>query len=134
MIKINVKLKIVKQEAGQAMITLLFFIVISVIITSAAVIIITINSTTASKVVQGSLALSIAESGMENAVLRILRNPDYTGETLSIGNGSAIISVSRTEPKIAISEGRLGNFVRKIQAQIGYTDNILTIESWKEVF
>jgi hypothetical protein len=119
---------------GQALITLIFFIIVGVTITSTAIIIILINSQAASKLEQGTMALSIAESGAENAILRLLRNPAYSGETLSVGDGTAVIYVNSEEPKIITSEGKLGNSIRKIRVQIGYNNNILTIQSWKEIY
>ncbi len=118
---------------GQALITLLFFVIIGTTITSAAVAILLINSRAASEFEQGTNALAISESGMENALIRILRDPTYTGETLSIGGGTAAITVTQGSSVVATSEGKIGNFSRKVQVNAGYTSGVLTISSWKEI-
>ena len=121
------------QAKGQALVTLLFFMVISITIISAAVILIVVNATTLGHVERGLYAQSVAESGAENAVLRLLRDPSYIGETLLVGEGNAVITVSGTDPKVILSVGSLGEHKRQIEVIAGYTNNQLTINSWREV-
>ena len=123
-----------KIQNGQALVTLLFFMIVSITITTAAVMIVVTNSIGASKIQQGEIGFSVAESGMENALIRLLRNPSYSGETLDVGNGEAIITVSGTSPIIITSEGFEGNFKRTIEVQAQYVNSILTVTSWKEKF
>ncbi|MBI2611956.1 hypothetical protein HYW54_04415 [Candidatus Gottesmanbacteria bacterium] len=119
---------------GQILVTLLFFVVIAIIITSGAVVVILTNSLSASKFAQGNVAYYIAESGIENALLRLLRNPSYNGETLAIEDATALITVSGDNPKTITSVGSIGNFSRTIEVIADYTDNILTVTSWKEIY
>ena len=123
-----------KSMRGQALITLLFFMAVAITITSAATIVIVVNSLSVTKFEQSMSAYYVAESGAENAMLRLLRNPIYTGETLPVGLGSAFIQVTGSDPKTITSEGTVGNFKRKIQVVAGYASGILTATSWKEVF
>lgn len=126
-------MKIIKNTKGQALVTLLIFVIITITVTAASVTLTILNSTANSNLEQAELTYYIAESGAENAVLRLLRNPNYTGEVLPVGNGSATIQVTGATSKVVNSEGNLGNFSRKIQLQIQYTNNILSITSWKEI-
>ena len=119
---------------GQTLVTLLLFMAIAIIVTSAATIVIFTNSLATSKFQDGITTYYIAESGAENAFLRLLRNPNYTGETLPVDSGSASIQVTGTGTKIITSIGTMGNFTRTVQIQATYANNILTITSWKEVF
>lgn len=118
---------------GQALITLLVFTVISIIITTGAVSVIIINSKSTSKFQQGVDAYYVAESGAENGLLRLLRDPSYTGETLTVGDGIATISVTGTSTKTLTSVGKIGNFTKTIQITATYVNNILSIRSWKEI-
>ncbi len=121
---------------GQALITLLFFALIGTTIISAAIMMTLLNSLSGTKLQQGMVAYQIAKSGTENALIRLLRNPNYTGETFAVGNGSATIQVSGggASPYTILSQGTLGNFVRKIQVIASYTNNRLTVISQQEVF
>ncbi|OGH17862.1 MAG: hypothetical protein A3C22_03300 [Candidatus Levybacteria bacterium RIFCSPHIGHO2_02_FULL_37_10] len=127
----NLKFKI--KESGQALITLLFFVLISLTITSGAIIIIIINSLSVSKSQEGTLAYYIAESGVENAMLRLLRDPNYAGETLIIGESTVIITVTGSNPKTAVAVGQNGNFKRTIQVDMDYNNGYYTISNWKEI-
>ncbi len=117
---------------GQALITLLFFVLISLTITSGAIIIIIANSISVSKSQEGTLAYYVAESGVENALLRLLRDPAYTGETLSVGDATVAITVTGTNPKIVIATSS-GNFKRTVQAQMNYNSGYYTFSNWKEL-
>lgn len=122
------------KQCGQAVVTLLIFMVIGITITSAGVVLI-INSSTATSAFQESLiARQMAESGAENAMIRLLRNPSYTGETMTIDNGTATITVSGSNPKTILSVGKNRNYVRKIQVTASDVNNILTVTSWQEIF
>ncbi len=112
---------------------LLVLMTTGIIITSAAVILIIVNSQASSKFSLGEDAYAIAESGAENAILRLIRNPSYAGETLTVGNGSATITVTGSSTKTIVSEGVRGNFRRKVQVVGGYVNNIFTPTSWTEI-
>ena len=92
-----------------------------------------INYQASSKFALGEDAYAIAESGAENAIIRLIRNPNYAGETLTVGNGSATITVSGSSTKTIVSEGVRGNFRRKVQVVGGYVNNIFTPTSWTEI-
>lgn len=123
-----------KHEQGQALILIVIFTVIGSLVISAAVMLTLINSTASDKVYQGSNAYDIAESGAETAMIKLLRDPMYAGETVPVSDGQAVVSVSGTNPITITSTGIRGNFRRKIQVTVTTTNNILTVTSWKEVY
>lgn len=121
-------------KQGVALITLLIFVLITTTITTASIVLMIANAQNAHKLEQGTNARSIAESGAENALLRLIRDPAYTGETLNVANGTAVIVVTGTDPKTITVTGTDGNFVKKIQVIASYTDYVLTVISWREIF
>ena len=122
-------------QKGQALVTLLVFTIVAITITSAAVVIILTNSIGTSKLEQGTNAYYSAESGAENALLRLLRDPNYTGETLPVDDATVLISVSNVGSTYTVtSDATLGNFLRSIEVTATVVNNILTVDSWKEVF
>jgi hypothetical protein len=123
------------RRKGQALVALLVFMIIAITITSAAIVIAIINSQGASNFYQGLATLDIAESGTENALIRLLRDPNYPGdpEPFPVGEGSTIATVSGTTTKTINATGYLGNFSRKIQVTVVYNNNMMTIQSWKEI-
>lgn len=125
---------------GQALITLLFFMIIGVTVSAASVGLIMINSESGSRQQQGEIAYSVAQSGIENALIRVLRTPPpaYTGETLQVGSGQATITVTGSgtaiDPFVILSKGQVGNFLRQIQVKATYQNNVLQVVSQQEVF
>lgn len=127
-----------KIERGQALITLLFFAIVGITVTSAAVVMILVNSLSGIKQQQGQVAYDIAQSGAENGLLRLLRDPTYTGETLAVGNGNAVITVTgsgtSSSPYVILSKGTIGNFMREEQITATYQNSLLTVTSRMEVY
>lgn len=121
-------------QKGQTLVTLLVFMVIGITITTAAVMMTIVNTQNATKFQEGLIAYQVAESGAENAIIRLLRDPSYTGETLTVGAGTATITVSGTTTKTITSSGVNGNYLRKVQVVASYVNNVLTITSWQETF
>lgn len=118
---------------GQALVLLLTFMLIAILVTSASIALVLNSSVGTSKLYQGSNSLDIAESGAETAMIKLLRNPNYTGETLSVGGGQAVITVTGTNPKTVVSRGTISNFTRTIQVIVDTSNNTLTATSWKEI-
>ena len=118
---------------GQALITLLFFLTIIITITAAAVVIILTGSSNATKFEQGTRVYYIAESGIENALIRLLRDPLYSGETMTVGDGSVTVTVTGSSPYVITSVGTIGNAQRTIRANAAFTTGILNVTDWKEI-
>lgn len=117
-------------EQGQAVVTLLFFMVISISIITAIVVVVMNNATSGSNVEQGTVAYYSAETGIENALLRLLRDPSYTGETMNVDDATVTIVVSGNT---ITSTAHYANSIRKIQVQTVYNNNVLTVSSWREI-
>jgi len=127
------KNKIVNKK-GQALISLVFFTMIGMAIATAAIIA-TLSSTIASSKFQsGTLTFSEAESGAENAYLRLLRNPYYKGETMTINGATVIATVSGTTNMTIDSRAISGTFSRTVEVKLQYTAGKYVIQSWKETF
>lgn len=120
-------------QQGQIMLTILVLMAVGIIITGAATLISITNAQSGVIVEQGVYTVQQAESGVENAILQLLRNPSYTGETLNIDDTIITVTVTGTDPKTIISQAERNGFVSKIEAQVSYNDNILSVTSWRKV-
>lgn len=125
-----------ENENGQTLVALLFFVMVGMIVTTAAIMIMSTNSLAAQKLSQGEVARQIAETGAENALLQLLRDKTYAGETLpdigGVAGDSVEIKVDSTNG-IITSTARSGNFKREVE--VTYTINdVLTPLSWKEIY
>lgn len=120
---------------GQALVILLFVSLIGITVITAAAVVAYGNISSASVVERGNYAYYIAESGVEEGMLRLIRNPSYTGtpvgQPLSIDGGSVTIEISGNT---ITATGTYNNNVRKIRAETAYINYARTITSWKEIY
>ncbi len=124
-----------KIQRGQTLIMLLFFTLIGITVVTAAAFIIITNAKGSAKLQQSTVAYSIAQSGAENAMLQLLRNPAYQGEVMTIGDGTATIQVSSNSATFTItSTGQSGNFIKKVQVTGTYQNYVITFSPIKEIY
>jgi len=123
-------------QRGQALITLLFFVIIAMAITGAALVISVTSSTSGINFQQSFLAYEAAKSGGESALLRLLRDPAYTGgDTFTVGTGTTTIQIALVGSQYTIlSIGKVGNAIRSVQITATYTNGLLTVIDKKEIF
>lgn len=121
-------------NSGMALVSVLIFAVVAMIVITAAVALTIATAQANWQLNQGQQALHVAEAGAENAMLRLLRNPGYTGETLTLPDGTATIAVTGTNPKIITVTGRSGTALRRIVVNVGEVNGVMSVQSWQEVF
>lgn len=119
---------------GQVTIMLLIITLLLVTLTTAAVAIAISTMKDTTTFSQGENALVVAETGAENALLRLLRDPSYPGDAaLPIGEGSATITVVGNTEKTIDSVGTVGSMVRRVQVIVNLVGGQLTVLSWREL-
>lgn len=116
-------------EKGYALIAVLVFVTVAVLIGSAALILnnIAFQSTTARHMhTQSNIAV---ESGLEEAVLRLLRNPSYSTGTLNIGNSTTIAVSGPITAKVITIESNVSGLYTKMTVLGHFTNNNFIIDS-----
>lgn len=119
-------------QSGQTLIALLIFMLLAITITTTAAAITIINTQSNGGYVNGETALGNATTGVENALIQLERNPSYAGETLTLANGSAVVTVTGTSTKTIVSVGSIGNYDRTVTATASYSGNVFSLTSWNE--
>lgn len=107
--------------------------IIAITLTTTAVAVMVSNSLSVTRSEQNIQALEIAEAGAQNALVRLLRATNYTGETLAVGDGNVTVTVSGTNMKTIKSVGTIANFSRTIQVSVTITNGVLAVTSWAEL-
>lgn len=122
-----------KCSEGQALVVLLFYMIIAITLVTTAVAVIISNSLAVTKSESGIVAMDIAETGAENAIIQVLRNTNYQGETMTIGDGTAVSTVSGTSTKTITSVGSINGSSRTVQVVATMVNSVLTVTSWQEL-
>ena len=120
-------------RSGQTLVVLLVFVAMAMAVVSAAVAVVISNTQSGSRYELGQMALGLAESGAEEALLLLLRDPSFAGETLTTVDGTATISVTGSDPKTINSVATVEGATRKIQVVADYTAGVLEVQTWREI-
>ena len=128
-----------KRKSGNILITVIIFMFIATLVITGAVITILSSSSSVSKVEQGQMAYQAAEGGMDEAVIQLLRNPNYgnppvTETNIPTGQATFTLTVSGGATKTIDSYGKFGAFTRHIQTTASYNVGTLSVNPWQEVF
>lgn len=121
------------RQRGEVLTTVIVVVAMGMVFTTSAIFLLINNAQASLSFERGLLARQAADAGAENAMIRLLRDPDYAGETLSFGQQSATITVSGTNTKIIRSVGVFGNYTRIVRVTASYVNGILTPTEWIEV-
>lgn len=123
-----------RSEQGSSLITLIVIVAVMTTLTSALVIVVANSMRTNSKYASSEMALAAAEAGAEQAVMRTIRDPGYTGETMAVDDGTATITVSGTTTKTIVSEGWSGSLRRRVQVIVNVAaNNVTSVVSWSHI-
>lgn len=122
----------IKSQKGQTLVLLLVFVMVSIAVTTAATFIIATNSLSVTNLSLGISTKAMAEAGAEKALLSLLRNPGYSGETFSLDTGTVTASVSGTTTLTIDSTAVNGNYTKRVEVIATYSNNVLTVQSWKD--
>jgi len=123
-----------KLTQGHAAIMLLIFVVVGVAVISASITMNIVQSQSALRYEQSTSALQLAETGVENALLRLLRDPSYTGETLTTPEGSTTINVVGATTQTITATASSGTAYKTLQVRVDRSTGALNITSWSEIF
>ena len=125
--------RIQRLRDGQALVVLLFYMIIAITLVTTAVAVVISNSMAVTKTESGIVAMDIAETGAENSIIQVLRNTNYQGETLAIGDGTAVSTVSGTSTKTITTVGSVYGSSRTVQVVASLVNGVLTVTSWQEL-
>ena len=123
-------------RSGQSLVLLLVFFAVAMTVTAAAVAVIVSNTQSSSSQELGLLAYQVAESGAEDALIHLIRNPNFTsgGYTLTVGPGQATITVSGTTTKTITSTGVQGSYQRLVQITASNASGLISVTTWNEIY
>jgi hypothetical protein len=126
--------KIPHHPTGQAMITVLLISAISMSVITGAMYAVYNAIGLSNQSEMGLLAHSAAETGLENALIRFIRDPSYAGETIQLDDNRRVtISVGGTPKTTITATGTIGTVTQCVQAVVYYNNGVFTIESWNEI-
>lgn len=121
------------KQKGQALIMVILIGIIALIaVVSAATLVVSeLKKNTA--VSFGVSQYQITYGALENALMRLLRDPNYTGETVTLGSSTCVITVSGSSPKAVEARCSNGTYSRKIGATVTFTGGVMAVSGISEI-
>ena len=120
-------------SGGFALVILMFLMVLAVTVITAAVSLMILGSASSTLLISGDSTKSIADSCIENAIIRLIRNPAYSGESLDINEGNCQITVTGLTDKTVSAQANYGNKKKRVEVNLNLNNNIISLISWKDV-
>ena len=123
------------RQKGQVLVSILIIIAVAVLATGTAVVASSLSKTTGVATTSDKLLYAV-ESGADEALIKLLRNPTtYSSESISINGTLVQITISRPSATniVILSSASQDNLIRKVEVSSEFVNNILTITSWREV-
>lgn len=122
-----------KNQQGQALIMVILIGVIAIIaVVSASTLVISeLKKNTSTS--YGVSQYSIAYGALENAFMRLLRDPNYTGETVALSSSTCYITATAGSTKTVEARCTDGRYVRKVGATVTFSAGIMTVSGITEV-
>lgn len=120
-------------QSGHVTVALLIITVVGIVVSTALVGMVAVSALGTYRFQAGSSVIAAAEGGLENAILRLLRDSSYTGETTTISGVPVTIEVSGTDPLVAVATARSGQFYRAMAAELTIVNGLVSVSDWYEL-
>lgn len=124
------------KDKGQALIGVLAVIAISTVLVSSLMTNSLISANSSLKLRQSNQMINNTDSYMQNAIIRLIRDPNYIGETLTLDNGRVIIEVTGNNPKSILvkSINTQNDILSRLTLQVNIDNyGVITVSGWKEL-
>lgn len=121
-------------QKGQTLVSLLIIIAVTVLAVASAIVSASLSSTTAITTISDKVYYA-AETGAEEALIKLLRDPGYSGETFDLEGVNVEVSVTSPTPteRVITSIASTNSIKRRVDVSAQFLNNILTVTSWDEM-
>lgn len=122
-------------KKGQAMVLVIVVSVVLLVVAGAAAAMVVANILALSREEQGILAYSLAESAVEEGILRSLRDPglEIVSEEIIMEGGVAELRIVGSDPKVITATGTKSLQQKTIEVVLRFDEGQLVIDSWNEI-
>ena len=133
MIRKKISQKLFNQKKGQALVPILI-IILTIITLGVGTLYISIGGLLLSSYsASGETVLMAAEGALENGLLRILRSPNYSGESLQVNGLDCTITVNGLSPQVVSAQCVSDLVIRKLQAEVTFINGEMIVDHHQEV-
>ena len=120
------------KQKGQAMFAIVGLLSLGLLVLSTNILIGIIEHNLSLSFQQSDQGRVIAEAGLEEASIRLLRDPEYDGGQLVINGRNVIIGVSGENPKTISSSVNYFGKLKRVRAEVIFASGENQLSNWEE--
>jgi len=128
----NTKNQKKNNQKGQAMFAIVGLLSLGLLVLSTNILIGIIEHNLSLSFQQSDQGRVVAEAGLEEASIRLLRDPDYEGGQLLINGRNVIIEVSGENPKTISSSVNYFGKLKRVRAEVIFASGQNQLSNWEE--
>lgn len=124
----------VKKQPGQVLVSVLIFMSFGLVIITMSAALTVINMQNTMKYAESARALNYAEAGAEEGIMRLIRDPSYSGGTLPLDSAVITLTVlTNGTNKTLTSTAVYNGFTKKVLVQLSLAGGIVSVTTWNEI-
>lgn len=120
------------RQKGQAMFVVIGLLSLGLVLMTTNIMVGIIEHDLTLALQQSDQGRALAEAGAEEAVLRLLRNPDYEGGSFVIDEKNVNINVEGDNPKVITSQINYLGAEKELRVKVDTTSGETDTVSWQE--
>lgn len=114
------------------MVVLVLMVVGIAIVSMSLALVITTSQSMGGAMESGRIR-AVVESGVENAILKLLRNPSYAGESMVVDEVTVVVTVTQGAQTTIIATATSGEYRQRYQVLLERISGVLTVVSWQQI-
>ncbi|MFC1727003.1 hypothetical protein ACFL0Y_00600 [Patescibacteria group bacterium] len=122
-----------RKNQGQALIPILIILLIILTVGAGSLYLSLGSLLLSSSSSTGEKVLVSVEGAVENGLMRILRNPNYSGESLQVAAMPCTIDISGLNPWTMTAQCDSGQAIRRLQAEVNFIDGEMIVSNLQEI-
>ena len=121
------------KQPGNILVVVLVLMVVGITIASMSLALVISTTQSLGGAMESDRIRVAAEGGVENAILNVLRNPSYSGESLVIDGLTVVTTVTQGANTTVIATVTSGTHRQRYQVVLQRVSGVLTVTSWQQI-
>lgn len=121
------------KKPGHILVVILVLMVVGITIVAMSLALVISTTQSLGGAMTADRVHAAAEGGIENAILKLLRDPTYTGEEMIVDDLPVTLAVTRGTQTVIVATAESGAFTQRYRVVLERISGVLTIISWQQI-
>ncbi len=120
-------------QPGNILVIVLVMMVVGITIATMSLALVITTTQSMGGAMEADRMRTAAEGAIENAILKVLRNPSYSGETMTIDGIPITLTVTQGAQTTVMATAVKGTHRQRYQVVLQRTNGVLGVVSWLHI-